>query len=98
MTSKPSIATSVAALLSIESPMPEERIRAKNCCFMFRAEVDGSVEASIDGGAWKRCRHLMGYWWLDWESKKTGAHRVVARVKTPRGEDLRTEPRRFHLV
>ncbi|MBI5623850.1 MAG: hypothetical protein HY924_08735 [Elusimicrobia bacterium] len=98
MTSEYSPPHAVDTRLSVESPMPEERINARNCCFMFRAEVEGSVEASIDGGTWKPCRYLMGYWWLDWDCKKTGPHRVVARIKTVDGGDIRTEPRRFHLV
>ncbi|MBI4679201.1 MAG: hypothetical protein HY748_16625 [Elusimicrobia bacterium] len=85
-------------MLSVESPMPGERIKAKNCCFMFRAEVEGAVEASIDGGAWRRCRHLMGYWWLDWECKRTGPHRVVARIKTPEGAEFKSGPRRFQVI
>lgn len=90
--------TAVDMRLSVESPMPDEKLHGRNCCFMFRAEVEGNVEASVDGGSWTPCRYLMGYWWLDWESKKPGQHRVVARIKAGNGADIRTEPRKFHFV
>ncbi|MBI5209013.1 MAG: hypothetical protein HY927_03475 [Elusimicrobia bacterium] len=87
----------MATKLSVESPMPDELIKSGYCCFMFRANIQGKVEASVDSGPWQPCRNLMGYWWLDWECKKAGRHHVVARLQAGAGPAIKTERRMFRV-
>jgi len=77
----------------IEYPSSGETLWSDRYTLRIAAEVDGYVEAAMDGGPWQACRASDGYWWFDWSGYKPGRHEAAVRLtaadgKIHRGNDV----------
>lgn len=81
----------------IDYPQKSERITSST--YTFRLSTPGPeddlVDVSIDDAPPQPCRRAAGYWWYDWRDYEPGAHRLVATLKSRRGEILSESARQF---
>ncbi len=82
--------------LSIDLPRQGERIHSTRYTLTVAAP-DGArrVAVSIDHGPWRACRRSDGRWEYVWSRYASGEHEVVARLTTPEGAIVSSEPHEF---
>jgi hypothetical protein len=76
----------IVPMISVDHPKRRECIFFPEYTFRVETASPGPVEISIDGEAWRPCRHSVGYWWYDWSDYRSGMHQAVFRLR-PRGSE-----------
>ena len=90
---------SMAAAAVLDFPQAGEVITGPYYTFRIGTpEGSEGVEVAVDRGPWHACRRSAGYWWYDWSGYASGDHELVARGRTPDGEELRSEVRKFQVA
>lgn len=79
--------------VAIEYPAAGETVWSDRYTLRIAAQLDGFVEAAMDGGPWQACRASDGYWWFDWSGYTPGRHEAAVRWTGPdgvirRGDDV----------
>ena len=81
--------------VAVDYPQRGERVVSREYAFRVSAEEKGSVEVSIDEGAWLPCRQAAGFWWRDWSGYGAGPHSVIARISLHKGRRSLSDQRDF---
>lgn len=74
--------------IAVDYPQRGERVVSAQYTLRVGTLLAGTVEVSIDGGAWRPCRTSAGYWWYDWSGYESGIHTAVARVRPQSGRTV----------
>ncbi|MBI4346228.1 MAG: hypothetical protein HY553_05195 [Elusimicrobia bacterium] len=68
--------------VAVEFPQRGEVVRSPEYSLRVAAPAEAeTVEVSIDGGEFRRCRFDGGRWWFDWANYGSGYHTAVVRAR-----------------
>lgn len=93
----PAVPRASKSVVVVDFPLEGEIVTTPHYTFRIGCSATAPLEICVDGREWAPCRASVGYWWYDWSASESGAHTVVARMKTGR-RSVESRPRRFTVL
>ena len=84
-TSEKVSSSKVARKVHVDFPQESEQIPQGSYTIRVSAATENGVEVSVNGKTWNECRFTGGYHWFDWQPKKSGRVKIVARIRSEKG-------------